>query len=318
MYFCKTSKQFFKRYANVYASGKTKIKIKTVEKFSVPIFKKQLANKNEFSNKNAVELHANAMNWLFETHQTNENMLRNKIISSIPEKIKTNRILVTSCGEGRDLPYLAKKFKKSIFYVQDVAFEMLDFAIRKNKNLLKKSQLNFWCGDACDLPFKDESFDLVYHFGGLNLFKKISFGVEEMYRVLKFGGACVFGDEGIAPFMYNSEISKALIKNNSLYNSQPPIRYLSPNISNFKLEYILNNCFYLASFIKVKNLKINLKIEHKGKRGGSIYKRYFGELEGIDPILKAKLYKYAEKNGVSRVAFLEGLIKAKLENDEIY
>lgn len=313
MFFCKQKKQYFKRYKNYLQCGNIKIPIQKINNFSVPIFQKQKKNKNEFSKKNAVKLHANAMNWLLSTHNTNEDKLRKKIISSIPKKENLNKILVTSCGEGRDLPYLAKAFPKSIFYIQDIAIEMLEHAIRQKIKNLKISQLNFWSGDACDLPFSDESFDLVYHFGGFNLFDKPHIGVKEMQRVLKNGGACIFGDEGMAPFMYNSEISKALYKNNPLYKSEPPLKLLSPNISNFKLEFILNNCFYLVSFIKKQKLELNLNIKHEGIRGGSIYTRYFGQLEGIDPVLRDKIYKLAEVKGLSRVQLLETIIKNRLE-----
>ena len=47
---------------------------------NIPVFKNQEINLNEFSIKNAAEIHDNALKWLFDTHKVNEEDL---IISSL-------------------------------------------------------------------------------------------------------------------------------------------------------------------------------------------------------------------------------------------
>ena len=39
----------------------------------------------------------------------------------------------------------------------------------------------FSLSDAVNLPFKDDSFDVVYHFGGINIFYDIFFAVEPQF-----------------------------------------------------------------------------------------------------------------------------------------
>ena len=69
-------------------------------------------------------------------------------------------------------------------------------------------------------------------------------------------------------------------------------------------------CFYVIEYTASDTpLPINIDIPHIGKRGGTIRTRYLGKLEGIDPSLKEKLYLQAEKQGVSRVDFIEDLIR---------
>lgn len=315
LYFCKKSREFYMANDEALVSSASKIQLKLVGGYKLPIFCRQNEGFNEFSSPLAVQFHENAMRWLLKTHRTTDDKLRSKLIGCIP-KIKEERpkILVTGCGEGRDIPHLLRKFPMGEFYIQDIALEMLECAVVSTSNSTKGRRVHFWCGDACNLPFDDLTFDLVYHFGGLNLFSDIRRGIEEAHRVLKFKGGVLMGDEGIAPFLYNDEISKALIKNNPLYGSKAPLDYLSPFISNFRLEYILNNCFYVISYIKERSLDIDLSVPHVGKRGGSINTRHYGELEGISPELRARLYDRSLRLGVSRVDLLERFIARGLED----
>jgi ubiquinone/menaquinone biosynthesis C-methylase UbiE len=53
-------------------------------------------------------------------------------------------------------------------------------------------------GAGARLPFKDESFDVVFHFGGINFFNDKAAAIREMARVAKFGTKFVIGDENEA------------------------------------------------------------------------------------------------------------------------
>ena len=50
-------------------------------------------------------------------------------------------------------------------------------------------------GNAECLPFKDKSFDVVFHFGGINFFNDRAAAIREMIRVAKPGTKFVIGDE---------------------------------------------------------------------------------------------------------------------------
>lgn len=66
----------------------------------------------------------------------------------LPEKRK--KILVIGCGTGSEL----KIFQDSV-----VALDLSHTAIKKARNKRQDSQ--FVCGDGCNLPFKDRSFDCL-------------------------------------------------------------------------------------------------------------------------------------------------------------
>jgi ubiquinone/menaquinone biosynthesis C-methylase UbiE len=54
-------------------------------------------------------------------------------------------------------------------------------------------------GNGQYLPFSDDSFDALFHFGGVNLFNDPGKAIGEFVRVVKKGGIVSWGDEGFSP-----------------------------------------------------------------------------------------------------------------------
>ena len=65
-------------------------------------------------------------------------------------------------------------------------------------------------GNGQYLPFADESFDAVFHFGGVNLFNDPNKAIQEFIRVVKRNGIVSWGDEGFSK-SYKSEIRKKIL-----------------------------------------------------------------------------------------------------------
>ena len=94
-------------------------------KTNIPVFKNQDEDVNEFSIQNAAEIHDNALRWLFETHNINEENLRKNLIDRLDLK-EGNTVLMTATGAGNDIKYILDKIGKSgTLYAQDFAKEML-------------------------------------------------------------------------------------------------------------------------------------------------------------------------------------------------
>ena len=54
-------------------------------------------------------------------------------------------------------------------------------------------------GNGQHLPFADNAFDALFHFGGVNLFNDPGKAIREFVRVVKPGGIVSWGDEGLSP-----------------------------------------------------------------------------------------------------------------------
>lgn len=282
---------------------------------NVPLFASEPEGTNEYSQENAAEVHDNALRWVFNTFQSEEKDLRERLIARIGLK-KGQRVLITGAGAGNDLPYLAQALAgEGDIYAQDIAKEMLLAGVARHKTELANMGvgLHFSVSDATNLPFADGFFDAAYHFGGINLFPDIPLGIAEMNRVVKQGGNIVIGDEGLAPWLVDTELGRMLVNNNALYACSAPLAALPPTARAVKLSWELSNCFYVIEFqANTEPLSVNIDIPHLGKRGGTIRSRYFGRMEGIDPTLRDRLYEEAERRGMSRVEFLELALRKSL------
>jgi ubiquinone/menaquinone biosynthesis C-methylase UbiE len=93
------------------------------------------------------------------------------------------------------------------------------------------------------LPFADESFDALFHFGGVNLFNEPDKGLLEFVRVVKKGGIVAWGDEEMSPDFTSRLRRKILIRLNPGYLKTPP----SPpkGLSNIKKNIVRNGLGYL-------------------------------------------------------------------------
>ena len=60
------------------------------------------------------------------------------------------------------------------------------------------------------LPFADNSFDAVFHFGGVNLFNDPDRALREFIRVVKKDGILSWGDEGFSK-SYKGEVRKRIL-----------------------------------------------------------------------------------------------------------
>lgn len=285
---------------------------------SIPIFASEPADSNEYTHQDAAGVHDNALRWVFKTFRTDESRLRERLIERIGLK-RGDCVLLTGAGAGNDLPYLVRALSgDGSIHAQDIAKEMLLTAASRHTDELARSgvELYFSVSDATALPFADSAFDAAYHFGGINLFPDIAKGIAEMNRVVKAGGNIVIGDEGIAPWLANTELGRMLISNNPLYACPAPLSALPETAREVKLTWELSNCFYVIEFRATMDpLPIDIDVPHLGKRGGTIRSRYFGRMEGVEPGLRDRIYEEAARRGMTRVEYLESVLRASLGED---
>ena len=67
-------------------------------------------------------------------------------------------------------------------WAQDVSPEMVLYT-GERLNGTEKTSFYLSVSDGCNLPYSDESFDIVYHFGGINFMPSVRDAIHEMARV---------------------------------------------------------------------------------------------------------------------------------------
>jgi demethylmenaquinone methyltransferase / 2-methoxy-6-polyprenyl-1,4-benzoquinol methylase len=108
------------------------------------------------------------------------------------------RALDLCCGTGDIAFVLARRGAETTGL--DFSEKMLEVAAARQRNLKSEiSNLKFLQGDAQQLPFPDESFDIVTVGYGLRNLASWERGVEEMFRVSRPGARVVVLDFGKPP-----------------------------------------------------------------------------------------------------------------------
>ena len=161
------------------------------------------------------------------------------------------KVLYVSVGTGKDFNYLPKSVdKKSLDIVGvDISIGMLWRAQKVWKHKLNLSLVN--CA-AEDLPFVDNSFDVVFHVGGINFFSNKERAINEMLRVAKPQTLLMIADE-------TQDFIESQYKKNSLTKKAyadahvdlSEIEKAIPEIVlNRQTHYLWDNRFYAMTFRK--------------------------------------------------------------------
>ena len=221
--------------------------------------------------------------------------------------------MVTGSGTGDDIPPIIEFIgNEGEIYAQDLSSEMSIAGSESVVSAHPDAKVHFSVSNASLLPFADNFFDGAFHFGGINLFDNIPSAIAEMERVVKPGRRVIFGDEGVAPWLRETDYGRMAIANNPLWKANAPVELLPRNVVDVTLSWVLGNCFYIVSFtVSEEGPFMNMDVPHKGPRGGSMRTRYLGQLEGVSEKSKRFVLEEAERMGISVYDWLEQAIRNK-------
>jgi len=121
---------------------------------------------------------------------TTEDQARFEILDKLDPR---GSVLEVSIGPGVNLPYLFEYPAVREIYGLDISNGQL--AQCQNYALNKGWVVHLYQGNAEKLPFQDETFDSVFHIGGINFFSDKQKAITEMIRVAKPGARIVICDE---------------------------------------------------------------------------------------------------------------------------
>jgi len=126
------------------------------------------------------------------------------------------------------------------------------------KNNFKKWKIeaDLFLGSAEFLPFKDNTFDVVFHIGGINFFNDKERAINEMYRVAKPGTTIIIIDEtekDVKEKYQRIPFVKNLFKDTDVKGkTKPPMDFIPEEALDIELKIIDNESMYQISFVKSK------------------------------------------------------------------
>jgi len=160
---------------------------------------------------------------------------------------KGDMVLEVSVGTAANIKYLPREAE---YYGLDISMGQL---VQCVKNRAKYNLPLYLCyGNAEYLPFADNTFDVVFHIGGINLFSNKARAIQEMIRVAKTGTKIMIADE-------TEKIAKTYKKLpyfGKPFRGQaeivPPVGLLPDNVTDVKLDEIRRGSLYCLTFTKEK------------------------------------------------------------------
>lgn len=250
----------------------------------------------------------------FETFSCDERTERNRMVDRLHLK-PGFRVLEVGAGTGRTSAFIAERLHgNGHIYVHDISRGILDKAVERLAD--ESVTTSFVISNGVYLPFPDNHFDAVFHFGGLNMFSDVRRGLSEMARVVKPGGRVVVGDESIPPWLRNTELSKVLINSSSHFACPLPIENIPVEARDTVIEFIMGEVFYLISFtVGTGEPAANLDLQIPGARGGTHKTRMYGQLEGVTAETKTLALKAREKKGISMHQWLDEVVREAAKRD---
>jgi ubiquinone/menaquinone biosynthesis C-methylase UbiE len=176
--------------------------------------------------------------------------MRNEMMQKLEWKDNIS-VLYVSIGTGKDLQFIPNNIDKTtlnIFGV-DISSGMLKKCKKKFKRTRNLSLVNC-CAE--DLPFKDNSFDIVFHVGGINFFNDKQLAISEMVRVAKPNTKLLIADETrdyIDVQYKKGTFSKKYFKDKT-FDLKALAMLIPADLKEQQTDLLWNNKFYCITFRK--------------------------------------------------------------------
>lgn len=166
-------------------------------------------------------------------------------------KSNHNKILDVCTGTGDIAIMLAKKFPNASITALDFSLEMLKIAKTKSKNL----NINYISGNAIDMQFLDNSFDLCTISFGLRNLPDINTAIREIHRVLDKNGELLIIDLGKPKikWLYPLILDKVIpLLGKIFHKNKFPYKYLVESQKDFPSPQKLSNLLQSEGFAEIR------------------------------------------------------------------
>ena len=182
-----------------------------------------------------------------------------KIVIDKLSGFENKKVLDLSCGNAWALNYFFEK-GISLGIASDISEKMLKKAIRNLAGIKKpwlavKNSVNF-------LPFKDESFDIVFNMEAFYYYEKPEIVIREIYRVLKKGGIFLL----LVDLFKENRVSMKWLERMDVF--------MNPMSKDEYKEFLEKNNFVIIDFGQAVSPKIKSREEFKPSESVKTYEEY--------------------------------------------
>jgi ubiquinone/menaquinone biosynthesis C-methylase UbiE len=205
------------------------------------------------------------VSWVFETLNHSDEAATRQFMIGLMALQPGQTVIEVGAGTGKDSTLIIDQISPNgTAVLSDLSPNMMRLATQKLTS--DTVNIHYLLANGSYLPFADDTFDSLFHFGGINTFSERKKAFDEMTRIVKPGGKVVIGDESVAPWMRNQPTYQTLLKANPLFKAEVPLEDVPANVSDFKLHWIFGNAFYVMEYIvteKTPEIDIDLPIPGK-------------------------------------------------------
>ena len=280
----------------------------------IPVLVDILDKKNEYALtlfKEKAAVYDDYQHLSFKTFYLDENQIRNNLIDKLNIDNQSKRVLELNAGTGRDSVLIKKRLGRlGEMHVQDISMDMLKVLKKK----FADGEVFVTQSNASALPYKDQSFDAIYSFGGVGMgtYSDLKVQLKEIVRVSKVGAKVVLGGLGMGLWLRDSEFGKILINHNKHYENVFDVSAIPIEARNVSLSWILNGAGFCVEFeVGEGEPEADFDFDIPGVRGGTLRTRYYGRLEGVSPEAKSLAMEARKKLDISMYEFLNQAIQEK-------
>ena len=169
-------------------------------------------------------------------------------------ELKNKRVLEVGSGRGGGADYVERYFQPSKMFGVDYSRNAIEFCNR----VFKDSRVDYRLGDAENLPFENESLDVVINVESSHCYANVSAFFAEVNRVLKSGGYFSFAD----------------------FRDKDPFEDLKKDLANSGLE-IVKSTNISKEVLRALDDFNQEKMKRFGKMFGSWLKKPLSEFAGM-------------------------------------
>ncbi len=179
---------------------------------------------------------------------TSESRARHEVL----DRLEPNggKVLEVSIGTGVNLPFLLSSSSVGEVYGLDISIGQLN---RCNALIRRKDwSVELFLGNGEQLPFIDNSFDSVFHIGGINFFSNKKQAIDEMIRVAKPGTKIIICDENESGAKWYEKFLPGFT--NAFHGQREavtaPVNLIPGTMLDVQLRNIWNGFMYCLEFRK--------------------------------------------------------------------